>query len=144
MRRAAKKQVEVYIGNVPHGTLAPDLAKFLQGSVLRLSSPSPALATTSILRCEVKRNAKATFAFVVLRSREIADVLQSYEDLVFGGRTLRIRPSKARFRRPMGTAPGFRCGGLQLCVQWPPGDLTCLWAVKSGVTFQVKVFCRSA
>ncbi|CAN0062121.1 unnamed protein product, partial [Ectocarpus sp. 13 AM-2016] len=26
---AAKKQVEVYVGNVPHGTLAPDLAKFL-------------------------------------------------------------------------------------------------------------------
>ncbi|CAN0070017.1 unnamed protein product, partial [Ectocarpus sp. 12 AP-2014] len=41
----------------------------------------------------------------------------------------------------MGTSPGFRCGGLQLCVQWPPGDLTCLWAVKSGVTFQI---CRTS
>ncbi|CBN78124.1 RNA-dependent RNA polymerase 1 [Ectocarpus siliculosus] len=41
----------------------------------------------------------------------------------------------------MGTAPGFSCGGLQLCVQWPPGDLTCLWVVKSGVTFQI---CRTS
>lgn len=79
----------------------------------------------------------STFAFVTLRSTEIAEALQNHARLVFGGRELKVKPSRAAFRRPMGTAPGFQCGGFQLCAEWPPGELTCLWEKTSEVTFQV-------
>lgn len=86
----------------------------------------------------------STFAFVMLRSRDFAEVLQNCASLEFGGRKLRVKPPRAAFRRPMGIAPGFKCGGLQLCAEWPPGELTCLWAVTSDVTFQVpKIFGSS-
>lgn len=119
----------MFVGNVPHGTLAPDLVTYLHAKVLSLLPRNPTAA--SILRCEVKRG-KSTFAFVTLRTREIAQALQHC------GTPLRIKPATATFRRPMGVEPGFECGELQLCAEWPPGELTCLWAVKSDVKFQVK------
>ncbi len=129
--------MEVFVGNVPHGTRAPDLVNYLHAKVLLLSSSTMTSTEAHILRCEVKRKV-STFAFVTLRSREIAQALQDCTDLVFGGRTLSVRPSKATFQRRMGTAPGFKCGGFQLCAEWPPGELTCLWAVESEVKFQVR------
>ena len=75
---------------------------------------------------------------MTLRSMEIAEALQSCASLVYGGRKLRVKPRRAAFRRPMGTAPGFKCGGFQLCAEWPPGELTCLWAATSDVKFQVR------
>lgn len=126
--------VEIFVGNVPHGSLAQDLVKFL----LKLL-PSDSTGA-SVLRCEVKRNRKSTFAFVRLRSGEVAeDLRHNCGTLVFGGRPLRIKPAKATFRRPMGTQPGFACGELQLCAEWPPGELTCLWAVNLDVKFQVNM-----
>lgn len=137
INQAAKKTFEIYVGNVLHGTLAPDLVKYFHGEVVtrRLTSDSTG---ASILRCQVKRKHRGnTFAFVTLRSREIAEALMSGESLIFGGRRLNIGPSKAKFKRPVGVEPGFKCGGFQLCAEWPPGELTCLWAVKSGLKFQV-------
>lgn len=137
LSQAAKKNVDIFVGNVPHGTKAADLVKYLHGKALLLS---PTTATTPtkapIVRCQVKKKG-STFAFVTLSSREIAEALQNCTSLVFGGRELRVKPARAEFQRPMGTAPGFECGGLQLCAEWPPGELTCLWAAESEVTFQV-------
>eukprot|EP00752_Nemacystus_decipiens_P006552 g5899.t2 len=133
---AAKKTVEIFVGNVSHGTKAADLVKYFQNKALSFSPPSTTSTEASILRCQLKKT-RSTFAFVTVRSIELAEALQNCASLVFGGRKLTVKPAKARFQRPMGTAPGFTCGGLQLCAEWPPGELTCLWAVKSEVTFQV-------
>lgn len=144
LAQAVKKTVEIFVGNVPHGTKAVDLVKFLHGKVLLLLPPSPTTPTEApILRCQVVKKG-STFAFVTLRSREIADALQHCRGLVFGGRDLRVKPPRASFQRPMGTAPGFKCGAFQLCAEWPPGELTCLWAVTSEVTFQVYKELRGA
>lgn len=128
--------MEVYVGNVPHGTEARDLVNYLHGQVLLLLSSTAPPAEAPILRCEVFKR-RSTFAFVTLRSREVAEALQNCASLVFGGRPLRVKPPRVAFRKPMGTARGFKCGGFQLCAEWPPGELTCLWAVQSDVTFQV-------
>ena len=131
--------MDLYVGNVPHGTLAPDLVKFLQRQVLLLRPSNAASAAAPVLRCELKRKGRSTYAFVTLSTSEIAEALQQNGAVVFGGRILSIRRANAAFRRPMGTAPAFKCGGLQLCTEWPPGgELTCLWAVKSEVKFQVR------
>lgn len=137
LSQAANKIVDVFVGNVPHGTRAPDLVNYLHAKILLFSSSTTTSTEAHILRCEVMRKG-STFAFVTLRSREIAEALQDCAGLEFGGRMLRVKPSKATFQRRMGIAPGFKCGGFQLCAEWPPGELTCLWAVTSEVKFQVK------
>lgn len=52
--QAAKKTVEIFVGNVPHGTKAADLVRYLHGKVVLLSSNSAITpAEAPILRCEV-------------------------------------------------------------------------------------------
>lgn len=137
--QAAKRATQIYVGNIPHATLAQDLVKYLHAQVLALFPSNSTSA--SILRCQVKRKHNSTFAFVLVRSMEIAKALQHSPSLIFGGRQLKVRPvTKAKFQRPMGIEPGFECGGFQLCAEWPHGELTCLWAVSSDVNFQVSRF----
>lgn len=127
--------MNLFVGNIPHDTLAPQLVKHLQGA---LQSTGYVGESPPILRCEIKWGKKrgSTYAFVIVRSEDLATVLLGLNSSM-KGRKLRINRSSASYVRPMGTSTGFSCGGFQLCVQWPQEGLTCLWQVDSGVTFQV-------
>lgn len=138
--------MEIFIGNVPHHTKAKDLAMALE-SILESSMPysfmgplgfSQRTPKGHILRCCVRRKGSRTFAFVMLRSEAGAQALQSASPQ-FGGRRLHIKPSKAVAHKGLVMTEWFPCKGFQLCADWPPGKLTCVWEVTSSqVAFQVR------
>lgn len=136
--------MQVFVGNVSHGTRAPDLVKHLhhvlasRSATTAAGSEADSDSAAPVLRCEVKRNSRATFAFVTLRSQDTASALLDSDPGMFAGRPLRLKLSKGSFRKPMGVSKGFKCDGFQLCTEWPVKRLTCWWEVTSGVTFQAR------
>ena len=91
-----------------------------------------------VLKCTVRSrsHSRKTYAFVVVRSKQMADAIL-YASHSLGGRSLLTGPSKHSRRQRVGISPGFDCRSFQLCAEWPPGELTCLWEVSSCVSFQV-------
>ncbi|CAN0335609.1 unnamed protein product, partial [Ascophyllum nodosum] len=137
LKEDARKLVNLFVGNVPHGTLAPALVSHLQ-ETLQSTKGFVDPGSPPILRCDMKRqkNRGGTYAFVIVRSEDVAKAFLG-QVCYMEGRKLRINRSSASYVRPMGISSGFTCCGFQLCVEWPRKGLTSLWEVTSAVTFQV-------
>lgn len=130
----------MYVGSVPVRTTAGQLALHLHAFFRREGLGDD--ARPPILKCMVqtKKRSPITYAFVRLRSEKLATAIIGAR-VTFGGRELSMKRSKSPTVKPVGSSPGFECLAFQLCAEWPPNELTCLWEATSGVSFQVSC-CR--
>lgn len=136
------ESVEICIRNVAIGTKAVQLAAHLNLVLVRegFSVDEGSL----VLECLVqsKPNSPVTYAFV---SRKVATAIIATRHNGFRGRQFSAEISKSRkVQQPVAGSPGFGCLAFQLCAEWPPNELTCLWEATSRVSFQVRGWCFSA
>lgn len=132
-----RRTVNLFVGNVPHGTSPSALAKCLEGYLRGYGRwQGPSRRATRILRCQVQRKGVSTFAFVVVGCEEDAQELETGA-LRLGGRALAIKRSRGTVKnRPVG-GNVYWCGGFQLCAEWPPGHMTCVSQVTTRTALQV-------
>lgn len=128
--------MDIFIGNLPRTITARQLVCFLE-ECLQPHGFSK-ITGAPVLSCRVRTNSRATHAFVVFRSQAMADAV-TCRTRILGGRKLRTGAAKRTRVQPLGISAEFKCRGLQLCAEWPPYELTCLWQSNSGVSLQVSL-----